>query len=82
MGQDYKICSRGYIFATYLPPASCEYFCVSKPDYSISQTETCSALVKDRMKIYKVYVVLDCHRQRLSSKHNGMSSLKTAITSK
>ena len=36
-GQDYKIYSIGYIFGTYLPLASYEYFCVSKPDYGISQ---------------------------------------------
>lgn len=82
MGQDYKICSLGYKLATYLPHVSCEYFCISKPDDGISQTETCSALVRHRMKIHKVYVVLDCYKQRLSSKHNGMPSLKSAITSK
>jgi uncharacterized integral membrane protein len=51
MGQDYKICSIGYIFATYLPLTSCEYFCISKPDYGISQAETRSALVRHRMKM-------------------------------
>ena len=82
MGQDYKICSIGYIFATYLPHASCKYFCISKPDNGISQTETCNALVRHKMKMYSVYVVLDCYRHRLSSKHNGVPSLKIAITSK
>jgi hypothetical protein len=50
-GQDYKICSIGYIFATQLPLTSCEYFCISKPDYGISQAETRSALVRHRMKM-------------------------------
>jgi hypothetical protein len=44
------------------PHASCEYFCIGKPDDGLSQTETCSALVRQRIEVYKIYVVLDCYK--------------------
>lgn len=57
MGQNYTICSIGYIlvFTTYflMPHAS-----ISKPDDGLSQTETCSALVRQRIEVQYIKFML------------------------